>query len=75
MHNVNDSGWNANRHSFFEQSPATCESCHGLVLDGTILSRAAADSTLSREENGSVFVAKDTPITCTLCHENPLTGD
>jgi len=74
MHNVNDSAWNRNHEEFFERNRQACQACHGLNLEGTMLSRAAADRTLSAEGR-TRSVTKGTPISCTLCHGNPLFGD
>ncbi len=72
MHNVNDRNWNEHHENFYEQNPTRCKTCHGVNLEGTVLSRAAVDRTLNREEGGNVFVAKGTQIHCALCHGNPL---
>ena len=74
MHNVNDSGWNSNHSDFFERNHQACQACHGLNLEGTVLSRAAADRSLAAEGR-TRSVAKGAQISCTLCHENPLTGN
>ncbi len=55
-------------------SGMACEACHGLALEGTVLSRAAADRTLFGDDNRTVSVPKGAQVSCTLCHENPLTG-
>ena len=73
MHNVNDSRWNSNHENFFERNRQACQACHGLNLEGTMLSRAAADRTLTAEGR-TRSVTKGTPISCTLCHGNPLSG-
>jgi hypothetical protein len=74
MHNVNDPNWNRNHSNFFRQSSTSCMTCHGASLEGTVLSRTAADRTLVGDDNRSVSIAKGTQISCTLCHENPLSG-
>jgi len=75
MHNVNDRNWNENHEHFYEQNPSNCKACHGLNLEGTVLSRAAATRALVADDNKSISVTKGTPIHCSLCHENPLHGD
>ncbi len=45
-----------------------CRACHGDNGQGSVLSRTAADRNLP--DVG--FVAKGTPITCTMCHSNEL---
>jgi hypothetical protein len=74
LHNINDRNWNGNHDNFFKQNPLLCKACHGVALEGTVLSRAAADRTLFGDDNRSVSVPKGTQVSCTLCHENPLTG-
>jgi hypothetical protein len=74
MHNVNDPRWvDENHGSFFEQDAASCRACHGQDLQGTVLSRAAADRTF-RVEDRTVRFTKGTPIGCTHCHGNPGSG-
>ncbi len=45
-----------------------CRACHGQNGEGTVLSRTSTDRNLP--DVG--FVAKGTPITCTMCHGNEL---
>lgn len=73
MHNVNDRRWNLEHEEFYERNPAECRACHGTNLEGTPLSRTAADRTLARDDDGgrSIFLAKGTPVSCTLCHSRP----
>ncbi len=54
-----------------EKNPDACRACHGLNGEGSVLSRAAVDRTLSKE-HGTVTVSKGEPVSCTLCHENKL---
>ncbi|MEW6585375.1 MAG: cytochrome C [Nitrospirota bacterium] len=88
LHNINDPGWNENHEEFFEHNQQACQACHGLQLEGTVLSRAAADRVLvthedslsssklsSAHEGRSISITKGTQISCTLCHENPLNGE
>jgi hypothetical protein len=79
LHRVNDAGWISAHGDLVENSSsplrAECRACHGLTLDGTVLSRAAADRTLARGEDGgggTVSVSKNQPISCTLCHSKPF---
>ena len=74
LHNINDRNWNGIHDNFFRQNPLLCKACHGVALEGTVLSRAAANRTLFGDDNRSVSVPKGTEVSCTLCHENPLTG-
>jgi hypothetical protein len=72
MHNVNSSGWNLGHEDFYERNPSACKACHGLNLEGTVLSRTAADRLLYRDDDGdNISVSKGTAISCTLCHGYP----
>jgi len=75
LHNINDANWNRNHEEFFERNSLSCKACHGLSLEGTVLSRAAADRLLATDERGNIAIAKGTQISCTVCHENPLFDD
>ena len=59
LHNINDSRWNGNHEDYFKANPVNCQACHGNALQGSPLSRAAADRTL-RKPNGNIQVAKGT---------------
>ncbi|MEN8176998.1 MAG: cytochrome C [Pseudomonadota bacterium] len=72
MHNVNSSSWNLEHEDFYEDNPNACKACHGLNLEGTVLSRTATDRQLYRDDDGDkISVPKGTPISCTLCHGYP----
>ncbi|MEW8563545.1 MAG: cytochrome C, partial [Candidatus Thiodiazotropha sp.] len=75
MHNVNSRGWNLEHEDFYEDNPSACRSCHGLNLEGTVLSMTAADRTYLRDDDDdddeTLFVAKGTEVSCTLCHDKP----
>jgi hypothetical protein len=75
LHNVNNGDWNRYHRIFFEQDVTKCQACHGVALEGTVLSRAAANRTLVSDDGGTKFIARGTMISCTLCHENPLGGN
>jgi hypothetical protein len=75
LHNVNDSNWNQHHEQFYERDPLSCQVCHGTALEGTVLSRAAADRSLLADDNKRISIKKGTQISCTLCHENPAGGD
>ncbi|MES9834304.1 MAG: cytochrome C [Candidatus Thiodiazotropha sp. DIVDIV] len=77
MHNVNSRGWNLDHEDFYEDDPGSCQSCHGVNLEGTVLSQAAADRNYLRDDDGerTIFVAKGTQVSCTLCHEYPEEED
>ena len=82
MHNVNSSGWNTEHEDFYESDPNACRACHGLNLEGTVLSETAADRVYLRDdeddddddEDGSgqtITVVKGTAVSCDMCHEKP----
>ncbi len=72
MHPVGNTRFSAGGHErLAEINSNACRACHGLNGEGSVLSRAAADRTLSKE-HGSVSIAKGQRIGCTLCHENEL---
>ncbi|MFZ2446119.1 MAG: hypothetical protein WAW37_07175 [Syntrophobacteraceae bacterium] len=73
IHNVNSATWIEGHPGFFESRPNRCKSCHGLMLEGTAISRAQADRTFS-VEGTTVTIPKGGPVSCSLCHENPLMG-
>ncbi len=74
MHNVNNPQWNKEHGEFYEQSNRNCKSCHGENLEGTVLSRTH-DSRILFDKNGNrVKLSKGTAVSCSLCHENPVTG-
>ena len=70
-----------------ENNPDACRSCHGNNGEGTVLSRVAVDRNFIIDEceggslcpgsevnNFSVSLAQGTQVSCTLCHENELSG-
>jgi hypothetical protein len=74
MHPV-DSSWISGHRSVFNDSgtPAgTCQACHGGQLQGSVLSRMAANRTFNVDDRGTKSITQGTQIGCTLCHENPL---
>jgi len=85
MHNVNSRTWNLEHEDFYERNPNACRACHGQNLEGTVLSRTAADRVYLRDdedddddddddEGGSaqtINLAKGTEVSCSLCHEKP----
>jgi hypothetical protein len=72
LHPVNDRTWNEEHKQFYEQNPSGCKACHGLALEGTVLSRTADSRSLLREEGRPISLAKGVSVSCTLCHESPL---
>ena len=73
MHNVNSTGWNLEHEDFYENNPNACQACHGRNLEGTVLSRTAADRDYLRDDDGdrTIHMARGTPVSCDLCHEKP----
>ncbi len=71
MHNVNSPAWTEGHESFYKQNPGSCRACHGQNLEGTALSRTAANRDLQTEDNGPIHLAKGTEVSCTLCHKRP----
>jgi hypothetical protein len=71
MHNVNDQAWIDAHSDFYERDPKNCQACHGLLLQGTVLSRTAASRTFRVEDRGSVTIPQGVNVGCTICHEAP----
>ena len=78
MHNVNSPAWTLGHEDFYERNPNACRACHGLNLEGTVLSVTAADREFLRDDEDedeggarTISVAKGTPVSCDLCHEKP----
>ena len=79
MHNVNSSGWNTEHEDFYERDPDACRACHGLNLEGTVLSETATDRIFLRDEDDddeggsgqTITVVKGTAVSCDMCHEKP----
>jgi hypothetical protein len=86
MHNVNSSAWTSEHEEFYEQNTNACRACHGLNLEGTVLSVTAADRVYLLDDddededdddddsNGSasaISISKGTMISCDLCHQKP----
>ena len=75
MHNVNSPAWNVGHEEFYEKDPKACQSCHGVNLEGTVLSITAADRELLRDDDGdagqNITLVKGTQVSCDLCHEKP----
>ena len=73
MHPVGDTRFSNGGHEHLaERNKDACRACHGQNGEGTVLSRAATDRVLRKEDHGSVHVAKGEPVSCSLCHKNKL---
>jgi PKD repeat protein len=72
MHPVGNTRFsNGGHENLAESNRDACRACHGQNGEGTVLSRAAADRTLSNEGR-SVQIAKGEMVNCTHCHSNKL---
>ena len=75
MHNVNDMRWVKPRHGqLFERQYRNCQSCHGVDLQGSPLSRTAADRIFRIEDDQIVRIPKGTAVHCHFCHRQPVPG-
>jgi len=86
MHPVNDAEWTRLHKEVFNDDgtpPGTCEACHGLQLEGTVLARLPVARTLMCKESPNcrdtpqgkrIMLAAGTQISCGLCHKNPRSG-
>ena len=74
LHNVNDQAWIDAHENFYEGNSDNCKACHGLLLQGTVLSRTAASRTFRVEDRGSVTIPQGAAVGCAICHESPLGG-
>lgn len=74
LHPVGDDTWSqTDAHAqLYESDPDACRACHGLLLEGTVLARAAADRHFVVEDS-SVFLPSGTQVGCAHCHEKPGT--
>jgi len=73
LHNVNDPKWIDGHHDFYERNPASCQTCHGVNGEGTIISRVKAARAFS-VEGRTVRLAKGIAVGCGTCHDNPFLG-
>lgn len=79
MHVVGNTSFaNGGHEHIAENNDSACFACHGGTSrrdsPGTVLSRAAADRTLSNEGR-TVTVAKGQPVGCILCHSGAGDAD
>jgi hypothetical protein len=73
MHPVGASRFvNGGHEEMAERDPDACTACHGSQGEGTVLSVAKADRN-NLDEIGSI--AKGTPVSCGICHQNPYSSD
>jgi PKD repeat protein len=72
MHPVGNTRFsNGGHENLAESNKNACRACHGQNGEGTVLSRAAADRSLSNEGR-TVQIAKGEMVNCTHCHSNEL---
>lgn len=74
MHPVNDPNWTDNHEDIAEHNLESCQSCHGLEGEGTVLSRMAMDRVLEADHE-IIHLKKGDQVSCDLCHENPMTDE
>ncbi len=72
MHPVNDPVWNKDHEDMAEHNKDRCRTCHGANGEGTVLARVADDRRLQTDEDGPIYLARGTKVSCGLCHKNPL---
>ncbi len=72
MHPVGNTRFsNGGHEDLAERDRNACRACHGRNGEGTVLSRAAVDRTLSNEGR-TVQISQGEMVNCTHCHENEL---
>ncbi len=72
MHPVGNTSFSDGGHEHLADSNKNaCRACHGNNGEGTVLSRAAADRTLSNEGR-TVHISKGQMVNCSHCHSNEL---
>ncbi|WP_246540324.1 hypothetical protein [sulfur-oxidizing endosymbiont of Gigantopelta aegis] len=72
MHPVGDTRFSDGGHEdLAEKNGDSCRACHGLAGEGSVLSRAATNRTLSNEGK-TINLKKGDVVTCSLCHDNEL---
>lgn len=72
MHPVGDTNFSDGGHEHLaENNRNACRACHGQNGEGTVLSRAAANRSLSNEGR-TVQIAKGEMVNCSHCHRNQL---
>lgn len=70
LHNVGGQAWVEGHGGFFEASHASCQTCHGKVGEGTVISKTKADRVFTLGDGGTVRLFKGTAVGCGHCHEN-----
>ena len=69
MHRIAN-GFLDGHNNLYNANPNSCKACHGLNLQGTVLSRAGDDRSFTHD--GQTYnIAKGTQVACTTCHTWP----
>ena len=71
MHPVGDQRFIGGHEDFAGQNLASCKACHGSTGQGTVLSKVAANRTVSADGR-TVNLTKGQLVSCGTCHGNPL---
>jgi hypothetical protein len=71
LHPVNSQSFVNGHEDLAENNLNACRACHGQNGQGTVLAKVAATRRL-RAEDATVTLARDSLVSCNLCHENPL---
>ncbi|MDA8402700.1 MAG: PKD domain-containing protein [Desulfobacteraceae bacterium] len=72
MHQVGDTNFLDGHNNLYSGNRAQCQACHGQNGQGTTLSKAAVNRTLSVEDGRTVSLTKGQMVSCNLCHSNPI---
>jgi hypothetical protein len=71
LHPVADQRFVGGHENLAERNHDACRACHGQNGEGTVLSKVAADRSLSAEGR-QITLAKGQLVSCNLCHGNQL---
>jgi hypothetical protein len=75
LHVVNSQSFvNGGHEDLFESNRASCQACHGLNGEGTVLSKTPVKRTFNIEDGRKKTIRADARIHCSMCHENPFGG-
>lgn len=72
LHAINDPGWVAQHGPVYTASPAMCQACHGLTLDGDYLARAAIARNFVKSDGSTISYSTGQVIGCADCHAKPV---
>lgn len=71
LHNVGDPRFVLDHGAFYAADHQLCMACHGLELEGTVLSRAHTERSFVLGEGRVAHLAKGQSVSCGLCHVRP----